>query len=193
MHLLLLLTMASLGGPPKVAHETPVVVFVNGWEELPATTWYSARGLISAMFHEIGVSIGWTTGTPPGVPPPGHFVVILTFAAKTPGATKEDGPVCSSPAALACCFPFDKDSHRMIVMCDRVRTFTRRPRLFQPLLAHAVAHELAHLISGTDAHSETGLMKKHWTAVDYDRMEASSLEFTPIDVNFIHNGLNGRP
>jgi hypothetical protein len=24
-------------------------------------------------------------------------------------------------------------------------------------------------------------------------MEASSLEFTPIDVNFIHNGLNGRP
>ena len=72
----------------------------------------------------------------------------------------------------------DSDGHRRIDTC--------RGRL-----AHVLAHEIAHMLIGTDWHAETGIMKAHWDGTDYAAMkELNPLEFTPDDVDMIIKGLS---
>jgi hypothetical protein len=55
-----------------------------------------------------------------------------------------------------------------------------------------LAHEISHVLQGTNQHSETGLMKARWNGQDYDAMQQKPLEFTSFDVTLIQNGLNAR-
>jgi hypothetical protein len=48
------------------------------------------------------------------------------------------------------------------------------------LLGRAIAHELGHLILGTNEHSHTGLMRELWTADEIRRNRADDWQFTTI-------------
>ena len=60
------------------------------------------------------------------------------------------------------------------------------------LLAHAMAHEIAHLLQGINRHSESGILKGHWSGTDCARMAYFPLMFTPEDAILIHRGLEER-
>ena len=47
------------------------------------------------------------------------------------------------------------------------------------LLAHAAAHEVGHLLLGTQAHTSRGLMKANWDRDDYLAMDHNQCHFTP--------------
>jgi len=47
------------------------------------------------------------------------------------------------------------------------------------LLGHVVAHEIAHLLLGTNAHSATGIMRPHWN--DRDLADASKGELLLLE------------
>jgi hypothetical protein len=57
------------------------------------------------------------------------------------------------------------------------------------VLAHVLAHEIGHVLQCTNWHARSGVMKAHWTNLDYDAMERKPLEFTSIDVDLIRQGL----
>ena len=46
-----------------------------------------------------------------------------------------------------------------------------------PLLGHAMAHELGHLLLGSNSHSQTGLMSSNWRTKDLIQMEQGVLLF----------------
>jgi hypothetical protein len=70
------------------------------------------------------------------------------------------------------------------VFYDRVRgTVDEETR--PHLLAHVLAHEITHILQGVARHSETGVMKAHWTSDDYRWMCSHHLEFAPEDVELI--------
>ena len=46
------------------------------------------------------------------------------------------------------------------------------------LLGHVMAHEIGHLLLGTNSHSPLGLMRAHWEAVDLERAAKGQLLFT---------------
>jgi hypothetical protein len=48
-----------------------------------------------------------------------------------------------------------------------------------PLLGDVVAHEIAHLLLGTNAHSDTGIMRPHWSEQDLINANKGHLLFTP--------------
>ena len=60
------------------------------------------------------------------------------------------------------------------------------------VLAHAMAHEIAHLLQGINRHSETGILKAHWSGTDCARMAFFPLMFTPEDALLIHRGSEER-
>ncbi len=184
--------MAAFAGTPKVAADTAVVVLVDGHGSLPGGVWYGVRSLVSSMFERINVQLAWQNGTPSVESSPDRIAIAMRIAAREPGAAAVREPTCSSPAAFACSFPYDLVRPRIIVMYERVRFYTRRPRLFQPLLAHTIAHEIAHILAARETHSEAGIMKEHWTSADFDRMEIAALEFTASDVDSIQEGFNLR-
>lgn len=46
------------------------------------------------------------------------------------------------------------------------------------ILGHAMAHELGHLLLGTNSHSPSGLMRAHWTQEDLDKASKGNLRFS---------------
>ena len=57
------------------------------------------------------------------------------------------------------------------------------------LLAHVLAHEISHILQGTDQHSARGVMKALWDINDYLRMARHPLPFTDLDIQLIYRGL----
>jgi hypothetical protein len=57
------------------------------------------------------------------------------------------------------------------------------------LYAHVLVHEITDMLEGVEHHSETGVMKAHWTEHDVADMSIEPLSFEPIDVKLIEYGL----
>ena len=64
-----------------------------------------------------------------------------------------------------------------------------RPSLRGRLLAHVLAHEISHILQGTNRHADSGVMKTGWSNVDYEAMARAPLAFTPFDIEEMQDGL----
>ena len=60
------------------------------------------------------------------------------------------------------------------------------------LLAHVMAHEIAHVLQGIIRHSGSGILKAQWSATDCARMTFFPLMFTSYDAILIHLGIEER-
>ena len=130
------------------------------------------------MFDQIGVVVLWRDLEHcPKNPRP--VVIRLSF----------DTPREVFPKALASSYPFEGAHIR--VFYDRVRTLTESCPL-PVLLAHVLAHEISHILQGTDQHSASGVMKSRWDMNDYTRMAREPLPFTDRDIRGIYRGLDAR-
>lgn len=125
-----------------------------------------AQALTTWMFDQIGVALVWRTlkHCPEETRP---VVILLSLDTR----------------------PFEGVHIR--VFYDRVRTVTGICPL-PVLLAHVLAHEIGHILQGTDGHSASGVMKSHWDWSDYSRMAREPLPFTDLDIGLIHDGLDAR-
>lgn len=47
------------------------------------------------------------------------------------------------------------------------------------ILAHAMAHEIGHVLLRSDDHSEAGIMSGRWTTADWQTVAASHMSFLP--------------
>jgi len=47
------------------------------------------------------------------------------------------------------------------------------------VLGHTMAHEVGHLLLGTHAHSQMGIMRPNWQGQELRRVEMGALLFTP--------------
>lgn len=57
------------------------------------------------------------------------------------------------------------------------------------ILGHSLAHELGHLLLGTDSHSRQGLMRAHWTGEDLAKASKGNLRFSQEESLRIMNRL----
>jgi hypothetical protein len=60
------------------------------------------------------------------------------------------------------------------------------------ILGHAMAHELGHLLLGTNSHSSSGLMRAHWTDEDLAKASKGNLRFSQEQSLSITNRLARR-
>ena len=134
------------------------------------------RGLttVSRLFREIGVTPIWTK---PGSCPADGIRVSLT----------RDTPESFHPGALGYAHPF---STQVEVFVDRIEENT--PSVVPHLLGYVIAHEITHIIEGTDRHSDRGVMKAHWDGRDLSQMQWDRLRFAQEDVDLIFLGISKR-
>jgi hypothetical protein len=92
------------------------------------------------------------------------------------------------PGAFAFSEPYG--GNRIRVFYDRVLR-AASGRVEYPL-AYVLAHEIAHMLEGSDAHADSGIMKAHWDTRDYGQMERNTLLFTAMDIELIRRGLESR-
>lgn len=60
------------------------------------------------------------------------------------------------------------------------------------VLGHVMAHELGHLLLGSNAHSQLGIMKPHWSSEELQRITMGRLLFTPQQAQSMKNKLKDR-
>jgi len=176
-----------VAGMTAHAHDSKpadVTVYVNGDNAPPSAVDFRARATVTWMFDRVGVRLAWRAGEPKTGASSGSPVTIRIQFPK-------EAPAEASQNALAYALPFG-EGVTITVMYGRIREAAQRSNREPVVLAHVLAHEIAHVLQGTNRHAETGVMKAQWNGQDYDAMEKKPLEFTSFDVNLIQNGLNAR-
>jgi len=171
--------------PGSASKPADVTVYVNGENTPPSAVDFRARTTVTWMFARAGVRLAWRGGEPKtGVRSASLVTVQIRFT--------REAPAEAIRGALAYALPFGREGATIFVMYGRIRTAAVRSNLEPPILAHVLAHEIGHVLQGTNRHSETGVMKTQWNDYDYAAMEQKPLEFTPHDVTLIQNGLNAK-
>ena len=111
-----------------------------------------------------------------------EFVIVMDFNATTPEGL-ETGVVAKA-------YPYAQGGVRITFFRDRLQTFfnamTSSVGFF---LGHLMAHEITHVLQGISRHSETGLMRAHWSPEDYGQMASKLLPLTPYDIKLIRMGV----
>jgi hypothetical protein len=138
-----------------------------------------AKLVAKGMFASIGVNLLWRASCEEGH----EALFINVLLADGERVNDADGP-------LAEAYPFDGLTGHITVRYDRVRNSAGVARELEPLLlAHVLVHEITHVLQCLDRHSETGVMKAHWSTDDYYDMRWKPLAFTPEDIELIRLGM----
>ena len=140
----------------------------------------AAETLTNRMFASIRLKLQWDG--PPVCPAAAGDPIFLIIQTRTPEA--------HFPGALGVALPLE-GSHAW-VFYDRVRRSTPGDDHLPALLAHVMAHEIAHVLQGVIRHSDSGILKAQWSATDCARMTFFPLIFTAYDATLIHLGIEER-
>jgi hypothetical protein len=98
-------------------------------------------------------------------------------------------PPGESPGALGYAQPFGEAYVR--VFCDRIQQSVPPER--EPYkLGHVLAHEITHVLEGTNFHAVSGVMKAVWDFGECRRMAVHPLMFTATDILLIRQGIENR-
>ncbi len=180
-----LLGIAMLAALSATAKPCTVDVYVVSVVSRPVGTLvYSARSQVTAMFREIGINVRMRDGNPqPDAAGPCGAPIVVRIE----DSTGYDGP----SEALAYAMPYHAGTVIHLFL-DRVARKSNQPAFLMALLAHVMAHEIGHVLQQIARHSDEGMMKANWSGKDYQAMERKTLPFTPIDVEFIRDGLAKR-
>jgi hypothetical protein len=140
-------------------------------------TEYRAKYEATQIFAKIDVELKWVGSSDC----PAEAIRVQVNRTAVPGV---------APNALACAYPFDRNSHLIVLFRDRVEEMlNRRPSSAGTILGHILAHEIGHVLLGTDTHAPTGVMKAGWNSLDLGAMLASRLEFSPLHSEMIRSNL----
>jgi hypothetical protein len=152
-----------------------------------------ARGLkvASAIFEEAGIAVSWAEGSADD-----HESTALDFSAN--GASNDAcssrrmgelhlaldlGPktgVMTTTLGFALpCATHGADASIFVDRCEAVMQNT--PASFAKILGHAIAHEIGHVLLGSNEHSPAGLMRARWEKADWRRVAAAHIPIAPAD------------
>lgn len=131
-----------------------------------------ARRLATRIFAGIGIALDWRACEPAGESSQTPIVVQLVSG-------KKEGLMSG---VLGSAMPYRR---HIIIFFDRIETMQ------DPLsvLGHVMVHEITHIIQGVPRHSDTGLMKPHWSSHDLTEMRYKPLPFTQEDLILLYSAL----
>lgn len=161
----------------NVVWSADVTLRLSNLQEVPLPVVFPATAQASRMFAAIGIRLEWQTER--SHTPAGGAVIQVKFATRTLG----------HPDALAFSNPFDTVPVVTVLYSHILAITETSPELRTALLAHALVHEIGHLLMKSDMHSPAGVMKAHWSNTDYPRMAHRPIPFLPDDVDRIRDGL----
>ena len=178
-----MVTLSPTARSQEAGAPIDVTVYVTGASLLSSSENQAAKTTVSGMFARVGVHITWLEGKPKDGEPAATPAAIFVRFVRQPMSIHSSG-------ALAYASPFAEGVKTITVLYDRIRLVAGGPKREPRTLAHVLAHELGHVLQGTNRHAPTGVMKATWDGQDYEAMEKEPLEFTSTDVDLIREGLN---
>ena len=158
----------------------------------PSVLAHAERVLVS-LFRESGIELNWQVGPPDAPesnrvmfpePVPAARERALACAARTDIALLivGDGAVGPTRTALGYANPFAPDGINATVLYPRVTEAANKHGIAPAiLLAHAIAHEIGHVLLRSSKHREHGLMAGGWDAAQFRWIARTGIFFERAD------------
>jgi hypothetical protein len=160
-----------------VAQLRTVEIFVNNQDD-SVRLLSASKPLVSNIFGKIGVQLTWHKGDIPA----GRNALGIR--------TAEHAPATASREALAASELRGPGMSEITIYKDRLQSLLNlHPNVTRVLAAYVLAHEFAHVMQGVPRHSDSGIMKAHWSDRDFQEMIYHKLVFAPVDLDLIQKGL----
>jgi hypothetical protein len=172
-----------------VPSEGEIIVSVYDFAHIGAKTVAQSEQLATRIFALAGVDAQWNTGSPSETKK-----IMLDFRATGPGGCTaplpsvlqvqilSQAPRGLPPQALGFSLPCAERGMQVTLFEDRIEAVSQASHAsFYRVLAHALAHELGHVLLRSDLHEKIGLMKAIWTESDWQRAAVTIIPFSPND------------
>jgi hypothetical protein len=135
-----------------------------------------AKGLATRMFADIGIRLEWKSCERAGESSQRPIPIKLV-----------SGPLEGFKSnVLGYAAPYQ--GRHIVIFFDRIEPMPRPGAL----LAHVMVHEITHVVQGVSRHSQSGMMKAHWSSRDLLQMQYKPLPFAREDVDLLYRGLAAR-
>lgn len=144
-----------------------------------------ALAAAAAVLAPAGVHVEWLSG--PDVPTPQALVLRLV----------RQNAVAARPGTLALGYAVVDTAGRRgtvaTIFLERIEWLASAAGTpVDELLGLAIAHEVGHLLMGTNQHSRAGLMRAQWTAAELRGRHPGDWRFASRDGDRLREGLAGR-
>jgi hypothetical protein len=146
-----------------------------------------AMKVASAIFEEAGIAVSWVEGSADD-----HESTALDFSANPAYSSRRMGElhlaltvgpktgVLTTTLGFALpCAKYGSDASIFVDRCEAVMQHTSAS--FAKVLGHAIAHEIGHVLLGSNGHSRAGLMRANWDKADWQRVVAAHIPIAPAD------------
>lgn len=168
-----------------------VLVRVSQTQALPPSLLVPATAIAGTVLKQANVQLSW--GRLSKIEPSEPMnacrerdlrVIDLRFEPKAP-ASEGRGTIAVSS-------PFTSRGLRITIYCDRLMEQypTRNEEALRPVLGHVLAHEIGHILLGTNHHTSSGLMKASFTGKERSLLQVRPLGLEQVDVDTIQRNLD---
>jgi hypothetical protein len=145
-----------------------------------------AEGIAADIFSQIGLQVRWRLreSQPRGRRTEPIRPILVVFSWNTPDNLH--------PGAMAFSQPYAVGGASITVFMDRLEPMGgSNPTTTAALLGHVLAHEMGHVLQGTEHHSASGVLKARWSQAEIQKMASEPLRFTDYDAKLILEGIRG--
>jgi len=173
-----------------------VHVLVDDYAAVSAEVLANAEDRAAMIFRQAGVELTWVTrarqmGDPKNQPLSEDTLdqidYVLRMLPHSRAKLKDNalGEALTCAPSAAACFAN--------VFYNRVQQRTNAEKIsLAQVLGHAMAHEVGHLLLGSNSHSSRGIMRAIWSAADIQRMTKGDLLFTSEEVGVLRSNAFAR-
>jgi hypothetical protein len=157
--------------------------------QLSTQTLSQAEQEATRIFRQAGIETVWVQCKPSPSPtdprcefPPGSKLLAMRIVPKALNA---------ADSIFGMAF-LSQEGHGAYgdVFYESVETLHQQCNASVPrVLGHVMAHELGHLLLGSNAHTEIGIMRPHWFSEQLRAVERGALFFSPEQARLMRNRL----
>ena len=174
-----------------------VSISVHDYADVPTILLTVAEDQAREIFRQAGLETVWLNCSPKleklGLEPRSCYFADTTHLTLKISPHAVNAQVRDRIDVLGTAYPDDKGvGYFAYVFYDRVQELAQRQKLGHALLADVMAHEIGHLLLGSNSHSLSGIMCAHW---DYDELRNVAegiMSFVPPQPRIIRDRLRAR-
>jgi hypothetical protein len=180
--------------PAWIPGTSELIVSVRNYADVPAPALAAAEARANDAFRHAGLQTTWVNCAPriegvSSIPcyAPDRTHLMLTILPRAMRAHQGRNEVLGT--AL-----LDEDGigYHAYVYYDRVQQLAHNRELGKELLGVVLAHEIGHLLLGSNAHSLNGIMCAHWKHREFLAVSEGSMAFLPEQSRTMRSRWNAR-
>ena len=194
-----LVATASLGFandlPAPPASRPEITISVHDYADVPPAQLAAAQTEARRIFRQAGVETVWLTCSPKleKTEPDGCSLVDATHLVLKILSQGISAQVRDRDDVLGNAILDEKGTgYYAYAFYDRVQRVAEERRLGHALLGNVLAHEIGHLLLGSNSHTVSGIMSAHWNGEGLRRISEGTMFFAPNHSRLMRDRMGSR-